>query len=193
LVFFILVVVYYIVNVQPEQQKLERLKAADRRQLAEIGESSAGQGTQQAPQVDQARAALTSLEEFKSRYLLPRLTTESRLRDMINTLAAKQGVQIVGGIPMNERRLTGEQSGDSKQKQDQEALDIFPRIEADFAVAGDYAKLRAFLKELESSKIFALTNGVTLSTQEDNDDGQRTRAINGIQLSIKLSVPYREE
>ena len=194
LIFFLLVVVYYMTNVQPEQQKLERLKVQDRKQQIEIADYMANQGTQPAPQFDQGREALTSLETFKSGHLLPRLTTESKLRDTINTLAAKHGLQIVGGIPMNERRAShSEESGDNKRKQEQESLDVFPRLEADFGVAGDYSKLRAFLKDLESTRMFILTNAVTLSTQEQNGEGLKSRAINGIQLSIKVSIPFREE
>jgi hypothetical protein len=190
---FAIVVVYYFMVVSAEQDNLRRLEEQDNAQRIEIA-NSMPKGPAQAPKVDEGKAASDSLRTFKEQYLLSRRETESRLRDMINTLTTKHGVQLVGGIPMSVFRADmGAEQGDTKRKLEQQALEKFPRLETEFSIAGDYARLRAFVAELEGSNLMTLVNSISLVSQEEREEGTRAKATGAIQLTIKLSIPFEDQ
>lgn len=195
LLLFVFVVVYYFLSLSPEQDKLRRLEEQDKAQAREIGQSAPKGQVPQATPVDEGKAASDSLKTFKEQHLLSRRESESRLRDLINKLAAKHGLQLVGGIPMSALSADmGAEQGDSKRKLEQQALEKFPRLETEFSVAGEYARLRAFVQDLESSNLFALLNSISLTTQEESEEGPKAKIIaGGIQMTIKLSVPFEEQ
>jgi Tfp pilus assembly protein PilO len=192
LIVFAFVVVYYLMYLAPEQDKVNELEQQDKEQQSLITDFTPKPAAQTAPPADEGKEAKDSLDTFKEKYLLDRRATESRLRDLINKQAAKHGLQIVAGIPMNEKRIDQAKQGESNRVSEQEALERFPSLETDFSVAGEYPKLRAFIKDLESSNLFVLLSAVSLTSREDKEAEPRARLTSGIQLTIKLSVPFKE-
>ncbi len=191
LILFSLVVVYYFNALVPERNRLAELEEKERAQEAEIARSRTVTGQQTAQQTDtQPQAALDSLNQFKQQYVRPVNSTVKNLLDEINKLAKKHGVQLTSGIPVELRNVQEDEKSDSKQKKEERALDAFSTVKANFTVAGDYAKLQSFIRELENSKLFVIINSITLINQEEKETGEGRRSgASGIMLTINLSVP----
>jgi hypothetical protein len=193
LLFSIFVLTYYFTTLGPLQsevnnlqKQLDLLSKTEKDLAADIKKPVEQQS-------DQGRAALESLEEFKSSRLKPLRVGRITLINEINALSKKHGVQLTSGIEMNLDTAEAKVADDKKSKESKSVdtlLNVFPNLKARFTVAGDYAKLRAFISELESNKQFLTIDELNLQAirESSGERSRRQNRISGIGLSIDLTA-----
>jgi hypothetical protein len=189
--FIVFVVTYYFTTLGPAQSEVNDLQ----KQLDSLKKTEADLTAHiQKPaevQTDTGKAALESLEEFKSSRLKTLKTGRIALINDINALAKKHSVQLTSGIAMNldtpDEKIEDDKKGGGKKGISLSG--VFPNLKARFTVAGDYAKLRAFVSELESNKQFMTINSLSLAAIKEGGERSRKRAaLSGIGLSIDLTA-----
>lgn len=193
LVFTIFVLTYYFTTLGPLQSEVNSLqKQLDLLKKTET-EMLANSQKPVEQQSDPGKAALESLEAFKSSRLKPLRVGRITLINEINALSKKHGVQLTSGIEMNldaaEAKIEEDKKGNETKKVGS-LLSVFPNLKARFTVAGDYAKLRAFISELESNQQFLTIDELNLEAIRESS-GERSRkrnVITGIGLSIELTA-----
>jgi hypothetical protein len=194
--FCVSTLIYYLTSISPLRSDLSGLKT----QLDGLKktEDDLIARSKQKPeqQVDMGKAALASLEDFKSSRLKPLTIGRIALINDINALAKKHNVQLSSGIDMNMDR--GEPQADTDQKgakvkRTDKLLSVFPNLRLRFTVAGDYGKLRAFISELETNKQFITIDSLSLLAIRDTQGGEgrgrrRAATLSGIGLSIEMTA-----
>lgn len=193
-------VTYYWTTLRPEQAQLSQLERQFADQQRDINLNVGGSSSTASPS-DIARDALESLEQFKSRHLKPLHSGEIELLNELNALAKKNHVQLASGIDTNSKipgQVEEETSTEKKApriKKQEEILNAFPALTARFSVAGDYANLRAFVSELESSKQLIVIKAISMMTQEAKVTVRGARAqpasAGGLTLSIDMAAYFR--
>jgi hypothetical protein len=193
LLFSIFVLTYYFTTLGPAKAEVSELG----KQLEALKKSEAEMtSNSQKPvetQVDMGKAALESLEGFKSSRLRALSVGRIALINDINALAKKHSVQLTSGIDMSldsgEDKLELDDKGTNKKKSSG-LLDIFPNLKTRFTVGGDYAKLRAFISELEANKQFLTIDALNLAAirQGEGERSRRRNSASGIGLSIELTA-----
>lgn len=193
LLFMVFVLVYYFQTLGPSQseakdlqKQLEGLKKTEAELTANL------QKPFEQP-IDMGRAALDSLEDFKSSRLKPLKVGRITLINDINALAKKHSVQLTSGIDMSlenkDAKVEDDKKG-AKKKGGEDLLSVFPNLKTRFTVAGEYAKLRAFISELEANKQFITIDSLNLAAIREGG-GERSRkrnVVSGIGLSIDLTA-----
>jgi hypothetical protein len=197
-IFCVSTMVYYMTTVRTLQSdlnglqnQLEGLKKTDIEMLAK---------SQQKPEqpVDLGKAALASLEDFKSSSLKSLSVGRIALINDINALAKKHAVQLTSGIDMNMDRADVQTDPDKKGSKVQKAdklLSVFPNLKMRFTVAGEYPKLRSFISELETNKQFITIDSLSLIAIRDTQGGEgrnrrRVATISGIGLSVEMTAYF---
>lgn len=188
--------IYYLTTISPLRSDLSGLKT----QLDGLKKTEADMiaRSKQKPeqQIDMGKAALASLEDFKSSRLKPLTVGRIALINDINALAKKHNVQLSSGIDMNldrgESQTETDQKG-GKVKRSEKLLSVFPNLKLRFTVAGDYGKLRAFISELETNKQFTTIDSLSLIAIRDTQGGEgrnrrRAATLSGIGLSIEMTA-----
>jgi hypothetical protein len=196
--FCVLTLIYYMTTVSPLrsevgglQKQLDDLKKVEADMIAK---SQAKPETQ----IDLGKAALSSLEDFKSSRLKPISVGRIALINDINALAKKHAVQLSSGLDMNMDRgevQTEEDRRGGKAKKPDKLVAVFPNLRLRFTVAGEYAKLRGFINELESNKQFITIDSLNLIAIRDNQGGEgrgrrRVATLSGIGLSIEMTAYF---
>ncbi|MGA9767509.1 MAG: hypothetical protein WBV94_00600 [Blastocatellia bacterium] len=197
LLFFIVVVVYYFTSLRPEQARLESLENELKKAQTEIAEiaTPAAQGPSAAVTV---RAALDSLQAFKSEHLRPLASGRIALINQINALAKKNGMTLTSGIDMPlENAAEVEEAGSNRRKKSEDLFNIFPHMTIHFTVFGQYGNVRTFINELEHNKQFLVVKSVSLSAQEEKGGegggrrGGRGGGIAGLTLTVEASAYFQ--
>jgi hypothetical protein len=192
LLFMVFVATYYFTTLGPAQSEVNGLeKQLDGLKKTEAELIAASQKPVEQP-VDMGKAALESLEEFKSSRLKALTAGRIALINDINALAKKHSVQLTSGINMNldnpDEKIEDDKTGGGKKRSTQ-LLGAFPNLKTRFTVAGDYAKLRAFISDLESNKQFMTVDSLNLTAiREGSERSRRRNAPSGIGLSIELTA-----
>ncbi len=191
--FIVFVLTYYFTTLGPLQSEVRDLqKQVDGLKKTEADMINNSQKLVE-QQSDMGSAALESLEEFKSSRLKPLRVGRITLINEINGLAKKHAVQLTSGIDMNldtaDTKIEDDKK-DDKKASSRSFLSVFPNVKARFTVAGDYAKLRAFISELESNKQFLTIDSLNLTAlREGGGEGSRKKtAVSGIGLAIDLTA-----
>jgi hypothetical protein len=193
LLFTVFVLTYYFTTLGPAQSQVNDLQ----KQLDGLKKTETELTTHmQKPvesQMDMGKAALESLEGFKSSRLKSLTAGRIALINDINALAKKHSVQLTSGIDMNldtpDEKIDDDKKS-AERKKSVQLLGVFPNVKTRFTVAGDYAKLRAFISELESNKQFMTIDSLNLAAIREGG-GERSRRRNGptgIGLSIELTA-----
>lgn len=189
--FMVFVVTYYFTTLGPAQsevndlqKQLDGLKKTEADLMAHIQKPAEAQ-------TDQGKAALESLEDFKSSRLKILKAGRIALINDLNALAKKHSVQLTSGISMNldpaDEKIEDDKKGTGKKGIS--LAGIFPNLHARFTVAGEYAKLRAFISELEANKQFMTINSLGLAAIKEGSERSRKRAeVSGIGLSIDMTA-----
>ena len=190
---FIGAVFYYFWYLKPEQENLTRLQA----QLASQRDDLFKMATPEDPKLvqNEIKQALETLDTFKGSYLKPRSRGQRELIDEINALVKKHNSRLASGLEMSVENIGGESDKEkARNKKAEENLEVFPKLNVSFTIAGEYKNLRAFISELESSKQFLVIRQLTFSMEEglDGDTGRRTQAANSLlSLSVVLSAHFQ--
>jgi Tfp pilus assembly protein PilO len=196
LLFFLIVIVYYFTSLRPEQARLDRLQGELKKAQSEIAGvgASTSQGTSTAMSV---RAALDSLQAFKSEHLRPLASGRIELINQINALAKKNSMTLTSGIDMPlEKAAESADQDSSKRKKTEDLFNIFPHMNMHFTVFGQYNNVRAFINELEHNKQFLVVKSINIASQEEKTGeggggrrGGRGGGISGLTLTVE-AVAY---
>lgn len=195
--FCVMTLIYYMTTVSPLRSEVGGLQ----KQLDDLkkieADMTAKSQVKPETQIDLGRAALSSLEDFKSSRLKPLSVGRIALINDINALAKKHAVQLSSGIDMNMDRaeLQSEDGRGGKAKTPGKLVGVFPNLKLRFTVAGEYAKLRGFINELESNKQFITIDSLNLIAIRDNQGGEgrsrrRVATLSGIGLSIEMTAYF---
>jgi hypothetical protein len=188
----------YWTSLRPEQARLRQLEQQLSDQQRELVPTAAGPLSTASPN-EVAQSALESLEQFKSAHLKPLRSGEIELLRDLNAMAKKAGVQLTSGIDTTPR-MPGQTEEDpeggkkaTRAKKQEEVLNVFPALVTRFSVAGEYANLRNFINELESSKHFLVVKTISIISQEGKTTGRRGRGegAGGLVLSIEMTAYFR--
>ena len=140
LLFFLVVVVYYFTSLRPEQARLDRLEEELKKAQSEIA-AVAAPTTQGASPAMTVKAALDSLQAFKSEHLRPLASGRIALINQINALAKKNGMTLTSGIDMPlEKAAESADQDSSKRKKTEDLFNVFPHMTMHFTVFGQYAQ-----------------------------------------------------
>ena len=194
---FVFALSRYWTSLRPEQTRLHQLEQQQADQQRELVPITVGPVSTASPN-DIARDALESLERFKTAHLKPMRSGEIELLRDLNALAKRAGVQLTSGIDTT-ARMPGQVEEDAqgkrptKAKKQEDVLNVFPALGTRLSVAGEYANLRKFISELESSKQFLVVKTISIINQEGKTTGRRGRveAAGGLVLSIEMTAYFR--
>lgn len=189
------VIYYYNSSLRPAQSKLNEAQARRTAQLALLtGPTGSDGGPSPAAQIQITK---DSLEQFKSEWLKPVEAGRIAIFKEVNSLAAKNGVQLNSGIEMGEGGESGGRRQDSRGKDGEELLNAFPRKRVAFTVVGGYENLRSMMRDLERIKQLVVIDSVELATIEErrSESAARRRvaipAGQAISLAIGMTAYFR--
>lgn len=194
-------VTWYWTALRPEQARLRQLEQQLADQERVLGPITLGGASSTASPVDVARDALETLERFKTGHLRPLRSGEIELLRDLNALAKKNSVALTSGIdttPKMPGQTEEDTSGASKApkiRKQAELMNAFPALAVRFSVAGEYANLRGFISELESSKQFLVVKTIGIVSQEGKSTGRGRRAevMGGLVVSIEMTAYFRPQ
>ncbi len=193
----VIISVYYFNSLKPEQQRVLDARKRLEEQEKTLVEQRIGGREKPDGAGDTSGQAKESLAEFKEKWLKPLGQGRIALIDDINALTAKAGVQLTSGIEMQ----SGSQSESSaekreRQKKTEDLLNIYPKLDVQFTVFGQYHNLRSFVKELEGNKQFLVIQEITLTSVDESKNGgvgrgaRRGGATSGIALTINANCYF---
>ena len=159
----------------------------------------AAPATQGASPAMTVRAALDSLQAFKSEHLRPLASGRIALINQINALAKKNSVTLTSGIDMPLEKAAEVADEDSnKRKKSEDLYNVFPHMNMHFTVFGQYANVRSFINELEHNKQFLVIKSVNIASQEEKtgEDGGGRRggrggSISGLTLTVEAAAYFQ--
>jgi hypothetical protein len=200
----VLVSVYYISSLKPQQDRLRALELEFADQQRSIRAIATPAGKDQASPSDMAKDSLESLETFKTGHLKPFSTGRIDLIKEINALAKKHTVTLTSGIDMGASigessaegdKATGkaDKKSSSTRKKSDEILNAFPSVTFRFTVFGQYPQVRAFINDLEREKQFLVIDSINLTNQEARTTSRRSHGegVAGIMLTIDMSAYFQ--
>ncbi|HEX8184458.1 MAG TPA: GspMb/PilO family protein [Blastocatellia bacterium] len=194
LLFFVVVLVYYFTSFRPEQSRLRELEERLRQQDVIVNAAPAG-GDTTAP-ASTGKAALSTLEAFKSERLRPLSSGRIALQNELNALIKKNSLQLTSSIETRMDAVKDDADpAASRRRKIEDTLSVFPRQSVHFTVFGQYPNLRAFITDLERNKQFLVIQSINLTTQEDREEGggrrQKASGAAGVMLSIDLTAYFQ--
>jgi hypothetical protein len=189
----IAVLYFYFSSLKPEQDNLARVELQYENQRNALKDLAANPSGNAAPK-NTIKDAIDSLATFQNVHLKTRTQGQRALIDEINALVKKHNSRLMSGLEMSVENAGLEAEKKSKgTKNAEESLDVFPRLNISFTIAGQYPNLRAFISELEKNRQFLVINAVTFSALEeaDGDTGRRSAAASGLSLTVNLSAYFQ--
>jgi Tfp pilus assembly protein PilO len=169
----------YFLLLVPERSNLASLERE--RQQLQTQIRSAGESREQKLGVDQTVERIKqSLAHFETESLVPRETSERALYEELNDKIRRSGLQRAqfsfayqddaqaGAQQSGQQRAAGNLAGSARRRQT-----VFPATDISLTVEGNYANLRRFIREVESSPRFVVINGVQLEGLNDTSGGVR--------------------
>ena len=194
LTFFILAIIFYFSSLKPRQDEVAILEG----QLEQLKQREDGVLKDQAKvegptAVDQGKVALESLDYFKGTHLKPLSQGRIALINDINAMAKKNRVTLMSGIDMKMDRAViapDDDKEESKRKNKESFLRVFPNLEMQFTVAGEYKPLRQFISDLEANKQFKTIESINLNILKETEGSRTNRRtrISGIALTIAMTA-----
>jgi hypothetical protein len=146
------------------------------------------------------KAALDSLQAFKSEHLRPLASGRIALINQINALAKKNAVTLTSGIDMPlEQAAEAADQDSSKRKKTEDLYNVFPHMNLHFTVFGQYGNVRALINELEHNKQFLVIKSINISSQEERADeggggrrgGRGGGGVSGLTLTVEAAAYFQ--
>jgi Tfp pilus assembly protein PilO len=193
LAFALVVLYFYFTSLKPEQDKLAQIEQQYEKQRKVLSDLA---NPDDKPTITNTIVeALNSLAVFKSHHLRPRAQGQRALIDEVNALVKKHNARLTSGLEMSVENTGLEvEKKASSSKNVEESLNVFPKLNISFTIAGQYPNLRAFINDLEHNKQFLVINTITLTSleQTDSETGKRTAApASGLSLTVNLSAYFQ--
>jgi len=198
----VLVILYYFFYLAPVKDRLSEVEKENAVQLNALKPNALGpkSGPSRKEQIQQAKDSLTS---FESDDLRSMAQGRIDLINEINQLAKADNVRLGSGIEMHVVyggiAANSESQGSKKQK-DSNVLDVFPRVQFQFAVKGEYKNLRKFLRDLEGSRQYVVIDSLNLTNAEQKQGRSSSRAPqmpqlesgSGLSLTVGMNAYFRQ-
>jgi Tfp pilus assembly protein PilO len=181
---------YFLLYV-PERSRLADLENERQRLQAQI--RSAGENREHDRNTaDSVSRILQSLTQFEADALEPR---EASIRDLIQELNEKskraglsraqfsfiyQDDTQAGATQTSQQRAAGNLAGSARRRQN-----VFPATDISLSIEGNYANLRRFMRDVETSRRFLVINGVQLEGINETGADAATR---GALVSLRLDM-----
>lgn len=183
----------YFLLLVPERSRVAQLE--DERQKLQAQIRSAGESRAQSNSVGETVSRiLDSLARFESDSLGVRdagaqqaLVEELNEKTRRNNLARPQFSFIyqddtqTGASQAAQQRAVGNLSGSARRRQT-----VFPATDISLTIEGNYANLRRFIRDVETSRRFIVINGVQLESL--NETGTDAAAARGALVSLRLDM-----
>lgn len=120
------------------------------------------------------QAIVENLEAFQTRFLKNQQEGRLYVINQINKLVKNNGVSLTGGISFQkvdtdkiEIEKTNSKTRNVKgRKTDTGNKSLYPALEANFSVSGNYVSFRKFLYSLETDKMFFVIDSLNLQTPD---------------------------
>ncbi|MCA1631393.1 MAG: hypothetical protein LC785_08695 [Acidobacteria bacterium] len=140
---------------------------------------------------------LQSLTRFEADALGPRGTGDKQLIEELNQKIARSGLARAqftfiyqddtqaGANQSSQQRAAGNLSGSARRRQT-----VFPSTDISLSIEGNYANLRRFIRDVESSRRFVVINGVQLEGINETSADAATRGAL-VALRLDMSAYFR--
>jgi Tfp pilus assembly protein PilO len=186
----------YFLMLVPERS---RLAASEReRQQLQAQIRSAGESREHDRSTGETVSRiLQSLTRFESDALDVRGTGDKQLIEELNQKIARSGLARAqfsfiyqddtqaGANQSSQQRAAGNLSGSARRRQT-----IFPSTDISLSIEGNYANLRRFIRDVESSRRFVVINGVQLEGINETGADAATRGAL-VALRLDMSAYFR--
>ncbi|HEX8161896.1 MAG TPA: GspMb/PilO family protein [Pyrinomonadaceae bacterium] len=186
----------YFLMLVPERS---RLAASEReRQQLQAQIRSAGESREHERSTgDAVSRILQSLTRFESEALDARGAGDKQLYEELNQKVARNGLARAqftfvyqddaqaGANQSSQQRAAGNLAGSARRRQN-----VFPSTDISLSIEGNYASLRRFIRDVESSRRFVVINGVQLEGVNDTGaDAAKRGAL--VSLRLDMSAYFR--
>jgi Tfp pilus assembly protein PilO len=186
----------YFLMLVPERSRLaslERERQQLQGQIRSAGESRAHDRSTG----ETVSRILQSLTRFESDSLDARGSGDKQLIEELNQKIARSGLSRAqftfiyqddtqaGASQSAQQRAAGNLSGAARRRQT-----VFPSTDISLSIEGNYANLRRFIRDVESSRRFVVINGVQLEGINDTGADAATRGAL-VALRLDMSAYFR--
>jgi Tfp pilus assembly protein PilO len=186
----------YFLMLVPERSRLaslERERQQLQGQIRSAGESRAHDRSTG----ETVSRILQSLTRFESDSLDARGSGDKQLIEELNQKIARSGLARAqftfiyqddtkaGANQSAQQRAAGNLSGSARRRQT-----VFPSTDISLSIEGNYANLRRFIRDVESSRRFVVINGVQLEGINDTGADAATRGAL-VALRLDMSAYFR--
>jgi Tfp pilus assembly protein PilO len=186
----------YFLMLVPERSRLaasERERQQLQAQIRSAGESREHDRTTG----ETVSRILQSLTRFESDALAARGTGDKQLIEELNQKISRSGLSRAqfsfayqdetqtGANQPAQRRAAGNLAGSARRQQT-----VFPSTDISLSIEGNYANLRRFIRDVESSRRFVVINGVQLEGINETGADAATRGAL-VALRLDMSAYFR--
>lgn len=193
IVFGVMVILFYLLQVQPLAGEIAALENRIKEQTALIDRQNREQKQQQ-DQVANAEAILASLHQFESS-LKPDQRGMTLLMNEIDQLGKTHRIQVGdASYRLDQATPLTDAEGNplpNQQGSQEKKLTIYPKMGIDTTVIGDYPNLRRFLADLEKSQQFVILNALAFQGEADRvrQAAGNPSSLSRIELNSPDSIP----
>ncbi|MDT7540117.1 MAG: Pilus assembly protein PilO [Acidobacteriota bacterium] len=186
----------YFLLLVPEN--LNRASLERERQQLQTQIRSAGENRDQKRGVDETVDKIRqSLAHFETESLVPRDQSERGLIEELNEKIKRSGLaraqfsfiyqddSQAGASQQSQQRVASNLSGSARRRQN-----VFPATDISLSIEGNYANLRRFIRDVESSPRFVVINGVQLEGLNETGAGNAARGAS-VSLRLDMSAYFR--
>jgi hypothetical protein len=185
----------YFLLLVPERSRLAGLE--DQRRQLQTQIRSAGESREHSRSTGETVARiLQSLTRFESDALDVRGTGDKQLLEELNQKIGRSGLARAqfsfayqddtqaGANQSSQQRAAGNLSGSARRRQA-----VFPSTDISLSIEGNYANLRRFIRDVESSRHFVVINGVQLEGVSETGAEAARGAL--VALRLDMSAYFR--
>jgi Tfp pilus assembly protein PilO len=186
----------YFLMLVPERSRLAGLE--DQRRQLQTQIRSAGESREHDRSTGETVSRiLQSLTRFESDWLDVRGTGDKQLIEELNQKIARSGLSRAqfsfiyqddaqaGANQSAQQRAAGNLAGSARRRQT-----VFPSTDISLSIEGNYANLRRFIRDVESSRRFVVINGVQLEGINETGADAATRGAL-VALRLDMSAYFR--
>ncbi len=181
----ILVIISYVYFLVPARSNLAAAKTEQARLKTLL--SSSREVVREGETTEATVKNITeSLEHFESSGLLERIQGRMDLYDELNELIRKNGLRNTSGPTYTVLEPAGSKTAANKGAS-AKWQSVYPGIAISLTVEGQYPNLRRFVRDIESSKLFLIVNGVELERATETGSGAEVSQRASL-ISLRLDM-----
>lgn len=182
----VLVIIGYLYFLVPARSNLAYARTEQARLKTLL--SSSRQVVQQGETTEAAVKNITeSIDHFETSGLFERTQGRMDLYDELNQLIRKNGLRNTSGPTYTVLEPAGSKTAANKGASAKWQT-IYPGIAISLTVEGPYSNLRHFVRDIESSKLFLIVNGVELERATDANSAGADASQSAALVSLRLDM-----